>query len=293
VFAASASATRRARVIDAGARYVIEIDGARRQIDDARRDCMERARVSAVFIALNLRASEPTKTAGAPGTHHGGRAAAASGEPAPRERAESEPERRDDDAQDDDADDVDEAVDGRTRPDRPVLPRGFGLSLFGLAERSTDAAQTAWGAGAGAFIGLWPFRFELSAGVLSSVTLQLQPRDDIRGRVQLTRAPLSLTTSYLLRVGAFQLGPTLGLSLDLLHIQGERVERRQSEWRLGLGALLAGDAHLWISSHAGLLLRLQMRFFPRAYRLAVDSVGSLGETPSVWLSAQLGGQWRF
>jgi hypothetical protein len=43
-----------AAVRDLGLRYVVEIDGLRREIDDVARDCVERARVAAVFLALNM-----------------------------------------------------------------------------------------------------------------------------------------------------------------------------------------------------------------------------------------------
>lgn len=43
-----------ARIHDAGAEYRIEVGGSARQVLDERRDCLERARVAAVFIALNL-----------------------------------------------------------------------------------------------------------------------------------------------------------------------------------------------------------------------------------------------
>jgi hypothetical protein len=51
----SESEVRPAVVDDLGDRYRIVIAGATRQFDDPRRDCSERARVIAVFIALNAR----------------------------------------------------------------------------------------------------------------------------------------------------------------------------------------------------------------------------------------------
>jgi hypothetical protein len=49
-----AAAERSAQVFDLGARYRVEVEGLRREFADAKRDCVERARVSAVLIALNL-----------------------------------------------------------------------------------------------------------------------------------------------------------------------------------------------------------------------------------------------
>lgn len=254
VLEATASTTRRARVSDGGDAYAIEIDGERREVTDTRRDCVERARVAAVFIALNMQATKPEPPK----------------EPEPDE-PEPEPE----------------------EPEPPPLAPGVGASLFALGEHATDAERTAFGAGASVFYAGAPFRFELSAAVLAPIELELTPRDDVRGRVDLMRVPLALTASYLLRLGDIELGPLLGLALDVLHMKGQGVERPQSELRLSAGVVLGAAAHLWITRHIGLLFHAQMRAFPRAYRLAVEPTGALGETPRVWLGAQLGAQARF
>lgn len=254
-FEASASTTRRARVSDDGAAYAIEIDGERREVEDVRRDCEERARVAAVFIALNIQAtkSEPPKAAEPePG-------------PEPEEPEGSEP---------------------------TSLPPGFGASLYALGEHATDAERTAFGAGAAVFYMLAPFRFELSAAVLAPIELALAPRADVRGRVDLMRVPLALTASYVVRIGAFELGPLLGLALDVLHMKGQGVERPQTELRLSPGIALGAAAHLWLSRRIGLVFQAQMRAFPRAYRLTIEPTGALGETPRVWLGAEVGMQAR-
>lgn len=46
-------------VVDSGESYRIRVGSAEREVSDARRDCEERAKVSAVFIALNLPARAP------------------------------------------------------------------------------------------------------------------------------------------------------------------------------------------------------------------------------------------
>lgn len=256
----TASTTRRASVVDLGEHYAIEIDGERRDVEDARRDCVERARVAAVFIALNMQAAPPAKPAEPPKK--------------PEPPVEEPP--------------VEE-------PEAPALAPGFGASLFALGEHSTDAARTAFGAGASLFYVTAPLRFELSLGVLAPIELELETRDDIRARVRLLRVPLALTASYLLRASAFELGPVLGLALDLLHIEGdgEGVERPQTELRMSPGVLAGADAQLWISRYVGLVLRLQMRAFPMVYRFEVEPLGRLGEVPRLWLSGQLGVQARF
>jgi hypothetical protein len=166
------------------------------------------------------------------------------------------------------------------------------LVAFGAGAHSTAVERTALGAGAGAYFALSSFRFELSAAVLAPIEVTLEPRPDVRGRVQLMRVPLSLSAGFLMSAGAFQLGPTLGFVLDVLHIEGQGVTRPQSELRLSSGLLLAADLHLWVSERVGLWVRPQMQMFPKAYKLVVDPQGALGETPQLWIGAQLGVQAR-
>jgi hypothetical protein len=51
-----------AAITDLGDRYVVEIHGLRRELPDEARDCVERARVATVFIALNLEDAPPPPT---------------------------------------------------------------------------------------------------------------------------------------------------------------------------------------------------------------------------------------
>lgn len=55
-----------ATVIDHGASFTVEVAGVEREFNDDARDCLERARQTAVFIALNLKSSaaEPAEAAG-------------------------------------------------------------------------------------------------------------------------------------------------------------------------------------------------------------------------------------
>lgn len=279
---------RRAVVRDYGTRYAIEIDGARREVEDARRDCEERARVASVFVALNMRAAAPQQASAATPD----KPKASRDQEPKRDREPAAEAERDDEAEPEEPDAPDE-------PDEPYAPppdrSGVGVLVYGAAAHSTKAERTAFGAGVGAYLATYSFRFELSAGVLAPIELALEPSGDIRGRVELLRVPFALTASYLLSVGDFQLGPTLGLVLDFLHLEGEGegVDRPQSSLRMSAGGLLGVDVQLWLSDRVGLWLRPQLQAFPMAYRLAVDPNGSLGQTPQLWLSAQLGLQARF
>lgn len=63
----------RVEISDLGDSYRIRVGSTERQVDDPQRDCQERAKVSAVFIALNLpaRAQEPQQAAPAPAPRPG------------------------------------------------------------------------------------------------------------------------------------------------------------------------------------------------------------------------------
>ncbi|HOU93139.1 MAG TPA: hypothetical protein PLU22_18935, partial [Polyangiaceae bacterium] len=50
----AAAPAERLRVVDHGDRYRIEVGTTVREVADPERDCAERARISAVFIAMNL-----------------------------------------------------------------------------------------------------------------------------------------------------------------------------------------------------------------------------------------------
>ena len=56
----------RITVRDRDAAYLVQVGAAQRQLQDAARDCAERARVAAVFIALNLETSSPPPAPPAP-----------------------------------------------------------------------------------------------------------------------------------------------------------------------------------------------------------------------------------
>ena len=242
-----------ASVSDLGERYVVEINGLRRELDDAARDCEERARVATVYIALNLRDTPPP--------------APAPVAPPPAPPPPPPPPRAD--------------------------PWHVGLQVFGEADYAPQIDRAAPGAGAGVFVDYDAWRFDASLGVLAATDIALAQRASLQGSVALIRVPLVLSANVSARLGALRLGPTLGAELDLLHMRGRDVLRPQSELRLNPGALAALDAHLSMAAGLGLWLRLGASAFPRAYDLTVDPLGTLGQTPRWWLHARLGITWQF
>jgi hypothetical protein len=238
---------------DLGDRYAIEVEGLSREVGDGARDCIERARVAAVFIALNVK---PPPAAA----------------PSPSEPAEPEPP--------------------EPAPEHGEQAVRWGVRLSGEAAYAAAIDGGAFGAGAGVWLGLGALRLEAGAGALSPAEVQLDARPDIRGSVALTRIPLTASASYLLRAGPLAFGPALGLVLDLLRLRGERVERPQTELRVNPGAFAAADAHLRLTPALSTTLRVALSAFPRAYDLSVDPEGRLARTPRLWLSASLGLAWQ-
>jgi hypothetical protein len=249
------SAEQHAAVHDLGERYTIELDGLQREFTDPTRDCVERARVAAVFIALNLKTprARPTLAAAAP----------APPEPPP------EP------------------------PPAPDAERvQLGALLAGQAAYATAIGAGTAGAGAGLWLGRGALRLDFLAGILAPTRIALTPRNGVHGSVDLLRLPLTLSASYLLRTAAVAVGPTLGLDLDVLRLRGVDLFHPETALRVNPGLLVGVDARAQLSAGLALALRLQLDGFPRAYALSVDKLGRLGQTPRLWLGASLGLQWR-
>lgn len=243
---------RSASVNDLGERYTIEIAGLSRELEDPARDCVERARVAAVFIALNLAA----KAAPAP-------APVPPDEPAPQTEPASEPE--------------------------AASRLQLGLRLFGDGAYATALEHGALGGDAGAWLGHGALRFALTVGVLSPARVSLAPEPSA---VSLLRIPVLASAEYVLRFGPVELGPALGIALDVLRLRGLSLERAQTALRLNPGLLLAADAGLRVSSALLVRLRAHATGFARAYDLRVEPLGPLGRTPRLWLGTSLGLDWQ-
>jgi hypothetical protein len=260
--AAEGAASGRVTVEDYGESYAIDVDGRSREVDDPARDCLERARVAAVFIALNARNPPP--------------------------QPEPVPEPEDPEPEDPEPEDPEE-------PDLPPDPNRVQIiaALFGAASYATSLDGAAPGGGAAVWVGQRGLRFGFSAALLASAELPLGPNaDGVRGSVKLTRLPLALSASYLLEAGPFAIGPVLGLGIDLLRLRGSGVIDPQTELRANPGALLGVDTLCHFSPALLGVLRLSFSVFPRAYDLSVEPAGRLGTTPQLWLGAILGLGWQ-
>jgi len=243
------------QVHDLGSDYRIVLSGVERTHTDAARDCKERARVAAVFIALNLHAPaekvQPEAVA-AP-------VSAATSEAAPPRAATS-----------------------RITP--PTLRWGLGaFASVGYVPKQ----QAVGGGGLDVWLQHRLWHVGLRATGLSAERLPVSPRAE-GGHAQLLRAPAVLFVGLLWRVSRVELGPSVGLAVDFLTARGRGLAASERIWRVNLGAQVGLDARYFLSERWALAARVDASVYPRAYTLRVEPQGREAHTPRIWLSAQLG-----
>jgi hypothetical protein len=242
------------RVDDLGDRFEVVAAGQTGHYVDAARDCSERARVAAVFIALAL--NPPA----APTTPHveAGPPAAASGA---------------------------EAVGS---------PWWVRLALAGRIEHSPSddgrsSAAASLGAELGAALGKRAFGVGVAGGVLAPtvVTFATVP-------VREQRSPFRVAAVVRHKVGSrFELGGELGLSFVLLRLRGEDLDTVQPATRLDVGGRAALDLTLWpLASNWAGFLAVHGEYFPRPYEFEVGPLGRIGSTNRLWVGASAGVSWE-
>jgi hypothetical protein len=270
------------RVTDLGDRFEVAAAGQVGLYADAARDCTERARVAAVFIALALnppafqaRAARSTSPAGSP--------------------------RKDDDRKDEKRDNRNAEQDQRPmeKPptvEPPLAPSKpgetwarlmFGARLEAAPEVSGRPATTAgFGLDVQGAGGLDDFGVVIGAGVraptvstFSSVSVREQ------------RFPFSIAAAVRYEAAhSVELTGEAGMSLVILRLRDESP-----------GGLLAPATRLDLGLRAGIALRLaplsprwspfaivSMEYFPRPYSYQVDPVGRIGTSAPVWVGTTLG-----
>ncbi len=245
-----------ARVEDLGESYSFGIGRAWRQVRDPERDCLERARVAAVFLALNLPApaSEPAALA-------------------PRPASPPEPNR-----------------DAPAAAAQEPRPYAAALRLLALAETAPGAGVVTTGAGAGVTLPLGPVAFS----VLGAVTTPTRPYqvDSEPARFELWRWPLAALFRLEKDFGVMGLGVESGLALDVLRFRGEAVPNPDTLVRVNPGWRLNGVIRLRASRRLGALLLPEISFFPRTYVVRVEPTSVLAETPRWWMGLSLGLEYR-
>ena len=250
--AADPKAPAAATVTDRGDAFVVAVNGRTKTYPDPERNCPQRARIAAAFIALVL---EP-----------GGSDEA---EPAPAEpKRESGP--REEHAA---------TSPSTTQPWLHVAVRGDieVSSSPGFASPGVDLdLGAAWGSFGAEISCAWvaPGEIALSGG----------------GTAVLSRIPCSLGPVVRVTGTPVQVDLKVGLDLGSVRADGQGLARSHGAARLEAGARFAVDASFRPSRGARVwpVAGLQISYYPVPYDLVVTPQGVVASTPGLWAGATAG-----
>jgi hypothetical protein len=254
------------RVRDLGPEYAIEMRDTQRLHSDPERNCAERARVAAVFIALNLRENA------------GGEAARDDSQKAPAPAASSAPSKPSSRAPD--------SV-GATPAQSARWPLQIGIGAWASVQFAPEPRQVAPGGGASVWLQRAALRLTLRGELMGKVALPLTPAEP-GGSAELWRIPLALSVGYVWHAARFALEPRLGLAVDLLRMRGLGVDRSEPALRANAGAELGLFGRVFLGPRLALFAGLAGSWFPRAYALRIEPTPRRAYSPKVWLAGQLG-----
>jgi hypothetical protein len=249
-YALSDSADVFAEVEDLGESYTVNVAGASREVRDPGRQCLERARVAAVFLALNLPPPPPP-------------------EAAPRRQSPDRTER-------------DRAP--RVVPHRD--PHAFDVRPFALAETAWGAGVASTGVGLAASLRLGSMAVTLLGAATTSTTPY--QADGEPTRFELRRLPLAALLGWETSVGLLGLGAETGLALDILRFDGKAVPNAEQALRVNPGLRLNAVLRVRASRRLSAELMPIVAWFPRTYLVRVEPSALLAETPRFWLGLSLG-----
>ena len=231
------------RVSDQGDRFSVAAAGQVQQYADPGRDCEERARAAAVFIALAL--NPPLAPPG----------------PAPTVR------------------------DAPAPPPPPASARWLDLAVAARADGGPgQAVGPAIGAEIHAAAGWRWLGVAATAGILapsegtySSITVRQQ------------RFPLSLALTARRDVSQrLAIAGAAGAALVPLTVRATAIDGGPSSTRLDAGIRLAFELRFRATPRLAPFVDLHAEFFPRAYELQVDPLGTIGSTGRLWLGVSAG-----
>jgi hypothetical protein len=245
-----------AEVVDLGASFLVAAAQQSQEYVDPRRNCDERARIAAVFIALALFPPDAIVPAAPP---------ALAAVPPP---------------------------DSQTNAAEPQLPSSrlpwgrleVGGRLDGSPATSRSAAVLEGGSMVRGSAG-WSssLGFELGLGLFVSNT-----RDLDGTRVRQQRFPFDAGVRIPFSVPAGELSADVGVTGALFESSGEGLARVDSQVRLDLGLRAGGTFRLARQTRLAPYASLCGIFLPRPYAFVVDGRGSVGSTAALRLGAELG-----
>jgi hypothetical protein len=271
------------RVIDLGDRYVVTAAGQSNLYTDPARDCGERARVAAVFIALAL--NPPVVPQVPPGPVP---APPPERSPAaPPERSPVVPPERSPAAVPPAAAPpaAETSADESASPPAPAWREVSAAARFDLAfdEQDAPGAATA-GPELGLAAGKGAWGIAVTGGALWPTTSQYPAVS-----VQEQRFPLGVALVFRQRVEArLALAGQAGLALALMRLQAEQIEANARSTRLDIGGRLVFQVTGPRWDGWALFAAVRGEIFPRVYVLDTDPLKKVGVTHHYWWGASLG-----
>jgi hypothetical protein len=253
--------TAQARVSDRGDTYVVAVGERAKTYADPARDCAERSRVAAVFIALALAPdAQPAATASS-------------------------------------VDAVVTAPPSRPLAPPPSTPpsRLLRIDARGVLQSAPEAGLFAPGAELGITAGGHTFGARAECGWLSPTSLAISGAGE---RILVERFPCALgpTLRFFPSTAPLEVSLDAGIVLGAIRARGRGFATTYDSARLELGARLALDAILPLgagSRQAGLapVIGLEATVDPAVYDLVVTPRSVVAHTPVLWVGVTVGVCW--
>jgi hypothetical protein len=245
-----------ATVSDQGAHFRVTVAGQERSFDDGTRQCAERARHAAVFVALVLDPPAIAELSSDPPEARAAPAATVS----PVDKARPSAERRPSGLQ----------WDLALGPVMLVAPAGEG--------RSSAAAQ-----GVAIFArAKRGFHWGLGAGILHGA-LHFDVADADAWWV-----PIDVAAGFTTRTTVWEIGAELGPNASVMSIVGENLKESRRQVRVEVGGRVSAWSRFWFSKQFAAFLSAEAVFRPFPYVLDIDPRGGIGQMPAVWLGLSAG-----
>ncbi len=238
------------RLADLGDAFEVTVGRQVQRYADAARDCTERARVAAVFVALAMNPpllEPPRPPPPLP--------------PPAVQRPQLPPE-----------------------PERNWLSVGVAARLDGAVGGGSDATSGATvGGELDVALGRGSFGLEASAGVVTSTQNPI-------ASVQVTqqRFPCSVAATFRRRASAhLEMGAAVGAALTPFTLHGQGLDMTLPVTRFDAGARLALELRVAGPTVAP-FANLHVEYFPRTYEIAVAPLGNIGTTAPLQVGLSVG-----
>jgi hypothetical protein len=252
-------------IADRGDIYVVTVGDRSKTYPDVARDCAERARVAAAFIALVLAPPPPAPppTASAP--------------PPPVDAGAPEP-----------------TSPPPVRPPPPSAPgRWLGLDLHGVVAVSSPSSLVMGGAAVGVRVASGPWEAKAQCSWLTSADLNGPNRGEtiLLERIPCTLGPtLRLTPPH----KGFDLDLEAGLAAGSVRASGQGFAKDRQPTRFEAGAQAAASIALHGLSRSDVffpLVGFEVTYYPMVYDLEAMPYGPISHTPGFWAGLTLGAGW--